>query len=137
MSLIHCFFNAEGRYNICCSECCAIVCQDATLAEVAEYSRADVKVLCFDCDVNEADTIPVNLVEFCTTWLLGIADVVMLAEWLGDADNFHPKHIKLSKISLTTYFDLKTGLGPIYTPLSSSLYLNRKSQKPVGFLGDR
>lgn len=129
MSIVMFVPDFENLVTVCCKECCAIVAERVPIQEVSEWSKAGLEVKCFDCDPNEPDTIPVQLVEFRTHWLLGLGASVFLAEWIGDGENFHQTHIRLSKISLTTYFYLKIGYGPKYLfPLSSSLYLNKISE---------
>lgn len=119
MSLVQFYMNGDGRYHIVCSECGAIVSSDATMAEVAEYSRANIKVLCFDCDSKEVDNPPNHLLSILSNYILGIGNVVFLAEWIPNPLNPLIQQLQLHRISLTTYFDLKTGRGIAYSPLSS------------------
>lgn len=136
MSLIM-FHNASGGgVTVCCSRCSSIV-GEMTLAEVGELSTHRIEVLCFDCDLVGVDDLPRQL--FCPqdNYLIGYDNMVFLAEWVSDNSMPEARDLRMSRISLTTYFDLKTGFGPRMQSLSSSLNLNKKSQKGGAFLGDR
>lgn len=119
MSLIKFYRNAEDRYYVVCSQCCAVVSSDATMAEIADYCRAGIEVTCFDCDTESADIPPRHLLSIKDNYFLGIGNSVFIAEWLPHLTNPMIQRLQLHKISLTTYFDIKTGRGVAYSPLSS------------------
>lgn len=136
MSLIFFHSASAGKVTVCCSQCSAIVGEMA-LEEVGELSSARVEVLCFDCDRCGVDDMPRHLFSPLDHYLIGYDEKVFLAEWVTDEAMPEAKDLRMSNISLTTYFDLKTGYGPTYAPLSSSLNLNKKSQKSLAFLRER
>lgn len=127
--------NGDGL-TVHCRECSKAI-GDLSIEEVRELSTRGIDVLCFDCDPVGVDDLPSQL--FCPqdNYLVGIGDSVFLAEWITDNSMPEAKDLRMSKLSLTTYFDLKTGFGPAPVSLSSSLNLNGKPKKSGAFLGER
>lgn len=136
MSLVY-FSGTNGEALTVHCERCSKAIGDLSIEEIRELSSRGIEVLCFDCDRCGVDDIPRHLFSPLDHYLIGYDEKVFLAEWVTDDAMPEAKDLRMSNISLTTYFDLKTGYGPTYAPLSSSLYLNKKSQKSLAFLRER
>lgn len=128
MSLLIGYEMEEGYYGLCCSKCSAFV-GAITIKEAQCLMNDGIEPLCFDCDDLEVDSIPAQLVLPDDHFFIGVGHKVFLAEWL--TDTFVPERadLRCQQISLVTYFDIKSGQGVRYAPLSSSSKLHTFSSK--------
>lgn len=128
MSLIVTQGGREGWAWIACPLCSALV-GEFTFAEIGDLTRAGIEPYCFDCDPTGVDGPPKQLVLNDDHYLLGIGSAIFLAEHTGDHYNWRNYELCLHRISHTTFFDLKTGLGTRYTSLSSMPNLHNQNPK--------
>lgn len=113
MSLLIGYEMEIGRFGLCCSECSALI-GAITIEEAQHLMINNVEPLCFDCDPLEVDAPPKHLISQEDSYFLGIENKVFLAEWLTDTVFPDAKDLRLTQISLLTYYDIKTGFSPKY-----------------------
>lgn len=113
MSLIYTIEARSGYVELLCPACWKSVGQ-FTNEEAGELARANIQPFCFECESSRVDCVPSVYILEQDSYLMGIGYEIFLAEWLSDDILWRPKDLRMHRISYTTFFDLKTGLGPKY-----------------------
>jgi len=132
MSIILTRAEPNGRAQVFCQACFTSI---GTLSneEIRELSIAGVMVHCFKCGDENPDTVPAHLIDFSPHYFLGIGNYIFLVEFLDEQSQFQPKDMRMLRISLGTYFDIKTGNVAQARPLSSSLKVKGNSGESADY----
>jgi len=114
MSLIMCFDVSEKYADIFCPGCGVIVGREEK-SVISDMVLRDCYPLCFDCSPVCADLLPAHLYYLDGAFMLGLGDTIFLAQWVTDGIEIYADDLSLSKISHTTWQQLKTGKVGVIT----------------------